>query len=160
MNGDFTYIKSVSTTDFHYRYCYFRINYNCIWKNPNNNKSIGIVSLKLVSYLYFILLIFFFMKKSSTEIRCLGMIENACWLGKHGESSITLFYKLLELWREKFAIKTVLFKRTKSGQRTFYYRTVSLWNSLDNDLKLCNSSSHFKRKLKAKLFAAFLSPRS
>ena len=50
--------------------------------------------------------------------------------------------------------------KTKSGQRTFYYRTVSLWNSLDNDLKLCNSSSNFKRKLRAKLFAAFLSPRS
>ena len=33
--------------------------------------------------------------------------------------------------------------KTKSGQITFHYRTVSLWNSLDNDLKLCNSSSNF-----------------
>ena len=49
--------------------------------------------------------------------------------------------------------------KTNSGQRSFYYCTVSLWNSLDNDLKLCNSSN-FKRKLRAKLFAAFLSPRS
>ena len=50
--------------------------------------------------------------------------------------------------------------KSKSGQRTFFYRTVSLWNSLDNSLKLCNSSRNFKRKLTAKLFAAFLSLRS
>lgn len=50
--------------------------------------------------------------------------------------------------------------RTKSGQRTFFYRTVSLWNSLDNTLKLCNYSRDFKRKLRAKLLAAFLSRRS
>ena len=29
--------------------------------------------------------------------------------------------------------------KSKSGQRTFFYRTVSLWNSLDNSLKLCDS---------------------
>ena len=46
--------------------------------------------------------------------------------------------------------------KSKSGQRTFFYRTVSLWNSLDNSLKLCDSSRNFKRKLRAKLFAAFL----
>ena len=50
--------------------------------------------------------------------------------------------------------------KSKSGQRTFFYRTVSLWNSLDNSLKLCNSSRNFKHKLRAKLFAAFLSLRS
>ena len=52
--------------------------------------------------------------------------------------------------------------KTKSGQRTFFYiyRTVSLWNSLDNSLKLCNSSRNFKRKLRVKLFTAFLSVRS
>ena len=50
--------------------------------------------------------------------------------------------------------------KSKSGQRTFFYRTVSLWNSLDNSLKLCDSSCNFKRKLRAKLFAAFLSLRS
>ena len=50
--------------------------------------------------------------------------------------------------------------KSKSGQRTFFYRTVSLWNSLDNSLKLCESSRNFKRKLRAKLLAAFLSLRS
>ena len=49
--------------------------------------------------------------------------------------------------------------KSKSGQRTFFYRTVSLWNSLDDSLKLCDSSRNFKRKLRAKLFAAFLSLR-
>ena len=28
---------------------------------------------------------------------------------------------------------------TASGQRTFYYRTLSLWNSLDPSLKLCRN---------------------
>ena len=35
--------------------------------------------------------------------------------------------------------------KSKSGQRTFFYRTVSLWNSLDNSLKLCDSPRNFKR---------------
>ena len=47
--------------------------------------------------------------------------------------------------------------KTKSGQRTFFHRTVSLWNSLDNSRKLCNSLRNFKRKLRDKLFTAFLS---
>ena len=50
--------------------------------------------------------------------------------------------------------------KSKSGQRTFFYRTVSLRISLDNSLKLCESSRNFKRKLRAKVFAAFLSLRS
>ena len=50
--------------------------------------------------------------------------------------------------------------KSKYGQKTFFYRTVSLWNSLDNSLKLCDSPRNFKRKLRAKLFAAFLSLRS
>ena len=33
--------------------------------------------------------------------------------------------------------------KIKSGQRTFFYRTVSLWNSLDNSLKRCNSTRNF-----------------
>ena len=43
-----------------------------------------------------------------------------------------------------------LFK-TASSQRTFYYRTVSLWNSLDYSLKLCKSVSVFKNRLKTTL---------
>ena len=43
-----------------------------------------------------------------------------------------------------------LFK-TASGQRTFYYRTVNLWNSLDCSLKLCDSVTVFKNRLRTKL---------
>ena len=43
-----------------------------------------------------------------------------------------------------------LFK-TASGQRTFYYRIVNLCNSLDYSLKLCNSVSVFKNRLRTKL---------
>ena len=37
-----------------------------------------------------------------------------------------------------------LFK-TASGQRTFYYGAVSLWNSLDPSLKLCRNVKLFKQ---------------
>ena len=38
--------------------------------------------------------------------------------------------------------------RTATGQRSFQYRAVSLWNSLDKDLKLSENHEVFKRKLK------------
>ena len=38
--------------------------------------------------------------------------------------------------------------RTATGQRSFQYRAVSLWNSSDNDLKLSKNHEVFKRKLK------------
>ena len=41
-----------------------------------------------------------------------------------------------------------LFK-TKSGQRSFYYRTVTLWNALKPHFKLSESLIIFKRKMKA-----------
>ena len=43
------------------------------------------------------------------------------------------------------------FFRTAAGQRTFFYRTVNLWNSLDNSFKLCNSIDVFKTRLRTKL---------
>ena len=47
--------------------------------------------------------------------------------------------------------------RSGSGQRTFYYQTVNLWNSLKlwTELKLCKSISAFKRSLKSKLLYYF-----
>ena len=45
----------------------------------------------------------------------------------------------------------ILFFKTGSGQRTFYYRTVNLWNSLDCFLKLCDSVTVFKNRLRTKL---------
>ena len=38
--------------------------------------------------------------------------------------------------------------RTATGQRSFQYRAVSLWNSLDKDLKLSKNHEVLKRKLK------------
>ena len=48
-----------------------------------------------------------------------------------------------------------LFK-TASGQRTFYYRTVSIWNSLESFLKLSSNESIFKKRLRSKLLRDFL----
>lgn len=48
-----------------------------------------------------------------------------------------------------------LFK-TASGQRTFYYRTVGLWNNLDLLLKSSCSVQVFKRILKNKLLDNFV----
>ena len=48
-----------------------------------------------------------------------------------------------------------LFK-TKSGQRSFYYRTVTLWNALKPHFKLSESLIIFERKMKADLLNRFL----
>ena len=47
--------------------------------------------------------------------------------------------------------------RTASGQRTFCYHAVSLWNDLEPSLKACNSVQNFKHLLKSKLLHNFLS---
>ena len=44
--------------------------------------------------------------------------------------------------------------KTASGQRSFYWRTVKMWNSLDNELKLSKDVLNFKRKLKSKLLCS------
>ena len=46
--------------------------------------------------------------------------------------------------------------KTATGQRTFYYRTVKLWNSLDHNLKLKPTLADFKRCLKTFLISNFL----
>ena len=43
-----------------------------------------------------------------------------------------------------------LFK-TATGQRTFYYRMVSLWNALPQNVKLCQSLAHFKTLMTKRL---------
>ena len=48
-----------------------------------------------------------------------------------------------------------LFK-TASGQRSFYYRTVSLWNSLDTSLKLSDCVHIFKKNMKTQLLNQFI----
>jgi len=46
--------------------------------------------------------------------------------------------------------------RTASGQRTFYYRTVKLWNNLESFLKLSPSVKIFKRSLRSQLLDNFV----
>jgi len=45
--------------------------------------------------------------------------------------------------------------RTATGQRTFYYRTTTIRNSLDLTLKLSRTISIFKKALKRKLIVEF-----
>ena len=42
--------------------------------------------------------------------------------------------------------------QTATGQKTFCYKSVSIWNKLDPSLKLCKSSASFKRALKKSPF--------
>ena len=51
--------------------------------------------------------------------------------------------------------KLTLF-RTASGQKTFYYRTVKLWNNLESFLKLSPSVEVFKRSLRSQLLDNFV----
>ena len=55
--------------------------------------------------------------------------------------------------RNSQSLHTPLFKLA-SGQRSFYYRTVKIWNSLDNELKLSKDVLSFKWKLKSKLLCS------
>ena len=57
--------------------------------------------------------------------------------------------------RSSSQLNIPLFK-TKSGQRSFYYRTVTLWNALKPHFKLGESLIIFKRKMKAFLLNQFL----
>ena len=46
--------------------------------------------------------------------------------------------------------------RSAARQRTFHYRTVTLWNNINPDVKLCKSLPNFKMKLKRELLKQFL----
>jgi len=48
-----------------------------------------------------------------------------------------------------------LFKST-TGQKTFGYRSVSIWNKLDSRLKQCEKPASFKKALKRHLLSEFL----
>ena len=48
-----------------------------------------------------------------------------------------------------------LFKTT-TGQRSFSYRVVNIWNNLPTDIKLCKNVAGFKIKLRKYLLKEFL----
>ena len=51
---------------------------------------------------------------------------------------------------------TIPLFKSASGQRTFYYRIVSIWNSMDSSLKTLEKVSAFKFYLKRKLIKDFI----
>ena len=57
--------------------------------------------------------------------------------------------------RDSQMLNIPLFK-TASGQRTFYYRIVSIWNSMDCSLKTLESKSAFKFNLRRRLVKDFM----
>ena len=58
------------------------------------------------------------------------------------------------LTRNQDSVQIPLY-RTASGQRSFHYRVVKLWNSLDDNVKKATSLSHFKKLMKNHLFDNF-----
>ena len=47
--------------------------------------------------------------------------------------------------------------KTATGQRSFYYRIVSIWKAIRPELKLSQHVNSFKRNLKLDLLNSFLS---
>ena len=47
--------------------------------------------------------------------------------------------------------------KSATGQRSFYYRIVSIWNAISPTLKLSQCVSSFKRNIKLDLLKEFLS---
>ena len=61
----------------------------------------------------------------------------------------------LRYYRFPCTKRTSCLSRTATGQRTFYFRTVNLWNSLDPTLKMNQNLTDFKRCLKKSLLSKF-----
>ena len=52
--------------------------------------------------------------------------------------------------------RTVLVEQWNSESgKTFYYRTVNIWNNLNNDIKLCIDVNSFRNKLRGVLLDKF-----
>ena len=77
-----------------------------------------------------------------------------CMAGHAPEYLSSKFLKRAEVsgrsTRNSQLLNIPLFK-TASDQRTFYYRIVNLWNSLDYSFKLCDSVTVFKNHPRTKL---------
>ena len=82
-----------------------------------------------------------------------------CMTGCAPEYLSSQFTKREEITKRKThnsqKLNIPLFK-TAIGQRTFYYRTVTLWNSLNALLKLSRNAHIFKRSLRHSLLIEFL----
>ena len=88
-----------------------------------------------------------------------AIIAFKCMTGCAPEYLSSQFTKREEITKRKTRnsqkLNVPLFK-TATGQKTFYYRTVTLWNSLDASFKLSRSAHIFKRSLRHSLLQEFL----
>ena len=90
-----------------------------------------------------------------------ALLALKCMNGRAPEYLSTFFTKRCDVNRyttrnsQLLSVHVPLLK-TASGQRTFYYWTVSIWNSLESILKLSSNESIFKKCLKSKLLRDFL----
>ena len=57
--------------------------------------------------------------------------------------------------REVLKCLTYLVLEQQVAKGLFFYRAVTLWNSLSNDLKLCESVNVFKRRLRSRFLSNF-----
>ena len=48
-------------------------------------------------------------------------------------------------------VLNILLLRSASGQKTFHYRIVNIWNNLDNNIKLSIDVNSFRNKLRGTL---------
>ena len=97
-------------------------------------------------FLFFRVLLFSWGYPAETaEERASKLVTSGQLFGRVTRSSQRLFIPLF---------------KTAAGQRSFQYRVVSLWNSLDKDLKLSKNRKDFKQKLTQILLHKFLDPSS
>ena len=96
-------------------------------------------------FLFFRLLLFLqgYPAGTSAEERASKLVTRGQLFGRVTRNSQQLFIPLF---------------KTAAGQRSFQYRVVSLWNSLDKDLKLSKNCRDFKQKLTQILLHKFLDP--
>ena len=69
--------------------------------------------------------------------------DRICSRLQHRLCSRLFSWKICKTWNSQ-KLNIPLFK-SAIGQRTFYYRTVILWNSLESNFKLCSNVSNFMR---------------
>ena len=61
---------------------------------------------------------------------------------------ISVYYKRQRIWtyNQEFSTLNIPLFKTVRGQKTFYYKSVSIWNKIDTSLKLYMKESGFLQK--------------
>ena len=94
------------------------------------------------------------------QLECRSAIMNfKCMAGNAPKYLSNKFSKRLDISKRKTRKCNNLnipFCKLSTGQRSFHYRTVKLWNALEINLKNVDSLNSFKRQLKNHLLKQFL----